>query len=122
MTKESKEAIARQYLAGRYNRDICNEFGISKTELYNVLKELKIPRKILKGSYSKLPVCKYCGEKIQLRDAKFCPNCGEKILTIEKCVEILNDFEKLSAYLPETLESNYKQAISYLKNYLDKER
>lgn len=63
MTKESKEAIARQYLAGRYNSDICNEFGISKTELYDVLKELKIPRKILKGSYSKLPVCEYCGEK-----------------------------------------------------------
>lgn len=122
MLKEKKEAVARQYLAGRYNADICNEFGISKAELYDVLKELKIPRKILKGNYTKLPACEYCGEKIEIRNAKFCPHCGKEILTVEKCIEILNDFEKLSAYLPETLESNYKQAISYLKNYLDKER
>lgn len=122
MLKEKKEAVARQYLAGRYNADICAEFGISKTELYAILKELTIPRKILKRTYSKLPVCEYCGEKIEIRNAKFCPHCGKEILTVEKYIEILNDFERLSAYLPETLESNYKQAISYLKKYLDKER
>ncbi len=122
MLKEKKEAVARQYLAGRYNNDICAEFGICKTELYAILKELKIPRKVLKGRYTKFPACEYCGEKIEIRNAKFCPHCGKEILTVEKCIEILNDFEKLSAYLPETLESNYKQAISYLKNYLDKER
>jgi hypothetical protein len=63
MDSNTKTEIARQYLAGRYNDDIMNDYRISKPELYKILAELKIPRKQIKISSTAAIIAKliiYC--------------------------------------------------------------
>lgn len=120
ITKETKEAIAKQYLAGRYNEDIMTTFDISKQDLYNILEELHIPRKVIKKSYKKCPVCKQCKNKVVIRSAKFCPYCGSPMVTKEKVLEILADLKSLVNYIPTGIDKKYDESIEYVKFFVNK--
>lgn len=120
--KETKENIARQYLAGRYNEDIMSDFNISKNELYNILAELKIPRKYVKEPKKKKVNCKYCGQPIEVKNAKFCPHCGERVLTSEICIDILCNLKRFIDYMPEGEDKRYMADIEILENFINERR
>ena len=97
MDSNTKTEIARQYLAGRYNDDIMNDYRISKPELYKILAELKIPRKQIKKNYSKNKKCKSCGMTVTVKNARYCPNCGALILNDKEiCIEKLQTLKRYS--------------------------
>lgn len=118
MDEKQKIKIAREYIAGRYNEDIVNDYGITKGVLYGILKELNIPRKIIKKSKDKI-ICKKCGFAINIKNAKFCPECGTRIITKNTIIEILDKFTNLSTYLPVGIEKEFLENINIIEKYLN---
>ena len=123
MKEIDKQAIVAQHKAGRYNTDICKAFNIPKQTLYAILEEYDVPRKQLKGSYSKKHTrCKSCGEIIGLKDAKFCPHCGRYIMTErEICLNILKAFKTKDSYIPKIEREKFLADIEVCISYLIKE-
>lgn len=123
MQEADKQAVVAQYKAGRYNLDICEEFNIPKQTLYAILKEYDVPRKIIKGSYTKKQArCRSCGEVIGLKDAKFCPHCGRYIMTErEVCLNILKALKTKENYIPKIEREKFLADIEVCISYLIKE-
>lgn len=121
LTQETKTQIAKQYLAGRYNEDIMRDFKITKNELYDVLAELKIPRKsvAVRKKYKKIKTCRSCGQPIEVKNAKFCPHCGERILTAEICIDILCRLKGLVDYIPAGEDKQYVADIEIIENFIN---
>lgn len=123
MKEADKQAVVAQYKAGRYNLDICEEFNIPKQTLYAILKEYDVPRKIIKGSYTKKQArCRSCGEVIGLKSAKFCPHCGRYIMTErEVCLNILKTLKTKESYIPKIEREKFLADIEVCISYLIKE-
>ena len=123
MTPEKEQAVATLYKAGRYNDDICKEYGIHKNELYAILAKHDVPRKQVKGSYiKKKNSCKNCGEVIGLKEAKFCPHCGRYIMTErEMCLNILKGFKTKESYMPKIEREKFLADLEMCISYLIKE-
>ena len=118
MDEKQKIKIAREYLAGRYNEDIMKDYGVTKGVLYGILKELNIPRKVIKKPKDKI-ICKKCGFAIDVKNAKFCPECGTRIITKDTIIEILDKFTNLSTYLPVGIEKEFLENINIIEKYLN---
>ena len=118
MDEKTKIKIGKEYLAGRYNEDIMQEFNITKADLYKILAELKIPRKVVKAPKQKT-ICQKCGFAIDIKNAKFCPECGTRIITKSTIVEILDKFTNLSTYLPVGIDKEFLENINIIEKYLN---
>ena len=123
MTAEKEQAIVALYKAGRYNSDICVEYGIPKNELYDILAKYDVPRKQVKGSYTKKQArCRSCGEVIGLKSAKFCPHCGRYIMTErEMCLNVLKGLKTKESYIPKIDRDKYLADLEMCISYLIKE-
>ena len=117
MDEKTKIKIGKEYLAGRYNEDIMQEFNITKADLYKILAELKIPRKVVKAPKQKT-ICQKCGFEINIKNFKYCPECGTRILTKQTCLELLEKIKDVSIYIPESDVQNYLDQIETIKRFI----
>ena len=120
INEDVKIQIGKEHLAGRYNEDIMSDFNISKAELYHILEELKIPRKVIKPSFTKMLKCEHCGQRIEVKNAKYCPYCGKIIVTAKRCMDILSNMRKLVSYLPTGEDEEYRENIEIIEKFITK--
>lgn len=118
INEDVKIQIGKEYLAGRYNEDIMSDFNISKAELYHILGELKIPRKVIKPSFTKTPKCEYCKKPVEIKNAKYCPYCGKIMVTAKSCMDILSDMRELVSYIPTGEDEEYIANIEIIEKFI----
>lgn len=122
MTDLEKQSVVSYYKAGQYNAGICEQFHISKQELYAILAEYNVPRKQNKGSYTKQKLkCKHCGSVIGTKDAKFCPYCGKFIVPSKGyCINALKSIQSKVMYLPEDERKKFVHDTEICISYIVK--
>lgn len=119
LTREQIGSIIDDYTNGNLTiQELQNKYSITKGIIYSIQRKhnLKPRHSIIK----KTRKCRHCGSTINIPEARFCYNCGKKILTSKEIILEELDFLEESFNLIKSSSNRDKmiQAINDTKHYI----
>ena len=80
---ETKAKVIEMYRNGDKYEYITAQTGCTPDTIITIAREAGLPPRI-KTARNKKKRCDFCGAEIRIKGAKFCPFCGNNVLTKKK--------------------------------------